>query len=110
MNSKHWPRIGFPKGMSDANIPWDARFFTTKQQTPAPAPPAASDELIKKQKELEAREAEQTRVEKERKKLQAAAGAAELAAGESAKLQSQFRSAGRRRTGRPEGPSTGLRI
>jgi len=96
--------------MNDANIPWDVRFFTTKQQTPAPAPPAADPELVKKQKELEAREADQARLEKERKKLAAAAGAAELAAGESAKLQSQFRSSGRRQAGRPEGPATGLRL
>ncbi len=110
MNSKHWPRIGFPKGMCDANLPWDARFFGTKQQLPADAPPAASDELIARQKELEKREADAERLEKERKKQIAAAGAAELAAGESAKLQSQFRSAGRQRAGRPEGPATGLRL
>ena len=109
-NSKHWPRIGFPKGMSDANIQWDVRFFSSKQALPPPSPPGADPELIEREKELERREAEATRIEAERKKNEAGASAAELAAKSTGQLQGQFRSPSRRRAGRGDESTTGLRL
>ncbi len=111
-NSKHWSRIGFPEGMSDANVPWDARFFSgPKQALPPPSPPAADPELIEREKELEKREAQAALAEAERKKNEAGTAAAELNAKSAGQLQGQFRSPGRRRAGRDEGGGqTGLRL
>lgn len=109
-NSKHWPRIGFPEGMSASNIPWDAHFFGSKQVLPPPSPPAADPALIEREKDLEKREADADRLEAERKKNAAGAAAAELASKSNAQLQGQFRSPSRRRAGRDEEAQTGLRI
>ncbi len=108
MNSKHWPRIA-DFSTCDASIPFNAKGLKTKQALPPPAPPAASDELLAEQKELEKREAEALRAEEERKRLAAGAVAAEIAAGEAEELQGQFRTRQRQRPGRTSG-GTGLRF
>ncbi len=106
MNSKHWPRIA-EFGTSDLSIPMTARGLKTKQTLPPPPPPAASDELTQAQKDLEEREAALARQEESRKRAAEGDAQAKFAAGDTSRLQGQFRSSGRRQAGRG---GSGLRL
>ncbi len=106
MNSKQWSRIA-DFGLSDLYIPFNARGLKTKQFIPPPPPPEASAELLAARAEQEQREAALAKQEEDRLKRQQGEAQAKFAAGESERLQGQFRATRRAKPGRSQ---SGLRL